>query len=203
MSGVTSRFAFPYPSSTDPLKEGAAKIRAFAEGADAAILNRTYAKSIITTEQTRENAAYGVMTTPDRVEVVMPENGLIAVGYQASWKQSASGEGASAALFLGANQLKCLPEAEEGSPSVQACKLNMPSGTYTALATCTGGLVTGGPLLAYSGDVTTGQIVGARGKFGICYIFAGAGTYLISVQFKMPIGSVTVKNRKLWAWSMF
>ena len=33
-------------------------------------------------------------------------------------------------------------------------------------------------------------------------VFAAAGTYDISVQFKASSGSVTVKNRKLWVWTM-
>ncbi len=54
---------------------------------------------------------------------------------------------------------------------------------------------------SYLGDVTTGQIVGAR-TYGARFltIFAAAGTYKVSVQFKVATGKVTVKERKLWAW---
>jgi hypothetical protein len=72
----------------------------------------------------------------------------------------------------------------------------------------------------YGGDATTGQVVGAgNGSVsyqnevrattsnlmmgGPCYIFAAAGTYVVSIQFKSTSGTVTVKGRKLWAWSMF
>ncbi len=105
MSGTTSRFAFPYPSPSDPVKEGAAKIAAFAEGADAAILDRSYGKSIITTQESRENTAFGKMPTADEVTVVLPENGLIAVAFHGMWQQFGAGT-AKAAIFIGANQLK-------------------------------------------------------------------------------------------------
>jgi hypothetical protein len=220
MSGTTSRFAFPYPSPTDPLKEGAAKVKAFAEGADAAILNRSYGKSIIATQQTRENTVYGKLTTPDEVTVVMPENGLIAVGFQATWESSVQSAG-RAAIFIGTNQLKI---SVVGQPEAQAA----PSGTagWNDLVSSCGGLVSSRIAESTSSPpATTGQVLGAgvfgeenfrttigatgppetAGKFagGPCYIFAAAGTYTISVQFKTTSGSVIVKNRKLWVWSMF
>jgi hypothetical protein len=57
----------------------------------------------------------------------------------------------------------------------------------------------------YTGDVTTGQIVGtvsAAGLGGPCYFFAAAGTYTISIQVKASSASVTIKNRKLWVWTI-
>src|ERR1700742_1010031 len=40
-------------------------------------------KSIIAGAETRSNAAYGLMPTPDRVQnIVQPVDGLIAIGYQ-------------------------------------------------------------------------------------------------------------------------
>jgi surface-anchored protein len=35
---------------------------------------------------------------------------------------------------------------------------------------------------------------------GVCWIFAAAGTYKITVQFKASSGNVKVKERNLWAW---
>jgi hypothetical protein len=48
-------------------------------------------------------------------------------------------------------------------------------------------------------EVTTGQVVGVVGSWGgFAVVFAAAGTYDVSVQFKSSVGSVTVKNRHLW-----
>src|SRR4051812_26149246 len=45
--------------------------------------------SIIATEESRTNVAYGKLPTPDQVSgVVLPPNGLIVVVYQALWKSS-------------------------------------------------------------------------------------------------------------------
>jgi hypothetical protein len=173
----------------------------------------------ISTSESRTNAAYGVMPTPDQVtEVVLPTDGLIIVGYQATWQESAAGA-ARASIFIGSNQLQI---GLSGSVSPQATGTG--SGTAvnknTSLATCTAGLVSGSVTVAgtaYPGDVTTGQILGgeigemelsgAVGVFtppygGPAYIFAAAGTYHVSVQFKASSGSVTVSNRKLWVWTM-
>jgi hypothetical protein len=174
-------------------------------------------KSIIATEQEREAVTYGVLSTPDEVEVVMATNGLIAVAYQATWKSSATLKG-RAAIFVGANQMSLAP-ATTGGAEVQAARAG--SGTeWTPLATCGFGLASNGIANPYSGDATTGQAVGMSGNVlyelgttalesnagtypafgGPVYIFAAAGTYKISVRFKSATGKVTVKNRKLWAW---
>jgi hypothetical protein len=165
----------------------------------------TSAKSIVATEQSRENTAYGVLATPDEVSVVLPENGLIAVAYQATWKESVQ-ETARAAIFIGANQLVVAePSGGGGVLLAQQASIipDVPLG-FTTLASFGAGLIS--PLAASSmpADATTGQVVGVvtgTVKYGgPCYIFAAAGTYKISVQFKSSSGKVTVKNRKLWAW---
>jgi hypothetical protein len=54
---------------------------------------------------------------------------------------------------------------------------------------------------AYTGDVTTGQLLGrnlAATLMGLAVVFAAAGTYDVSIQFKSASGSVTAKERKLW-----
>jgi hypothetical protein len=40
------------------------------------------------------------------------------------------------------------------------------------------------------------------GPGGVCYVFAAAGTYDVSVQFKASSGSITAKSRKLWVSSV-
>jgi hypothetical protein len=177
-------------------------------------------KSIIATEQEREATTYGVLTTPDEVEVVVPANGLIAVAYQALWQQSAASAG-RAALFVGTTQLK-VNKANEAAPVTQAAGYEGGStGKWSPLFSCGVGLVAAVSGNTESGaDVTTGQIVGGYGNVGKqvelggtlvetglpgvnggpAYIFAAGGTYKISVRFKASSGKVIVKNRKLWAW---
>lgn len=155
-------------------------------------------KSIIVTSESRTNTAYGTLTTPDQVaNVVVPANALLAVYYHATWEQSAS-TAARAAIFLGSNQVKLATAA--GSAAVQEASIGGTTSPDVLMGTYGGGLIsmTAG---FYTGDVTTGQIVGgawATQSPGFAMIFVAAGTYTVSVQFKASAGSVTVKNRKLF-----
>jgi hypothetical protein len=177
------------------------------------------AKSNIVTTESRTNTAYGTLTTPDQIaSVVLPTDGLICVAYQATWQESVSGA-ARAAIFIGANQLQ---KADLPAPAItQALTNGGNAGVDHSLASHSMGLASSGGATAYTGDVTTGQVLGpdsrtgssyegpatsiqavGPGTGGPCYVFAAAGTYTISVQFKSTSGSVTVKNRKLWAWTL-
>lgn len=183
---------------------------------------RLAGKSIVATTESRTNTAYGTLTTPDQVpNLVVPSNGLIKVLYQAMWKESV-GNAASATLFIGSNQIKAQASYGGAQPGAQEAKTGgAMTDTYFPLFTIPVGLGTTrlGP---YSDDVTTGQAVGfvsgnsassgisfevagnAVNNFNLaqgggCYIFITPGTYNISVQFKSTSGSLTVKNRKLWA----
>jgi len=155
-------------------------------------------KAIISATESRSNTAYGLLTTPDRVSgIVLPTDGLILVGYQATWQESVLGA-AKAAIFVGANQLKQAQSASN-APVVQETTASGSSANLDApLATGASGLQPYVATSGYTGDVTTGQILGQ----GMTRIFAAAGTYDISVQFKASSGSVTAKNRKLWVMSM-
>lgn len=192
---------------------------------DSSVVRR--GKSIIATTESRTNTAYGLLTTADRVSnIVLPTDGLIAVCYQATWQESVS-DAARAALFVGVNQVKV---AQASGTFVQETDTCSTSGTGKdrSLFTTPGGLLScpidNGP--TYGGDVTTGQIVGGifdsftstvqnwgldsvSGGGGVvgtlggpCYLFANAGTYDVTVQFKASSGSVTAKNRKLWVWTI-
>jgi len=156
-------------------------------------------KSIIATEESRTNAAYGTLTTPDQVaNLVLPTDGLIVVGYQATWKSSAY-NAAKAAIFIGASQLKISTNA--ASPAVQEAGGVDVQNIYGSLASRSEGLVSMDPLNPYTGDVTTGQLIGMYGSGvsgGVAHIFAAAGTYDVSIRFKATSGSVTAKERKLW-----
>jgi len=156
----------------------------------------------IATQEARTNTAYGLLATPDRVSgIVLPTNGLIAVAYQAMWFESVS-NAARAAIFVGANQLKIASVA--GAPVVTEAQTGGAVGTSTPLHTHGGGIISENASSAIT-EVTTGQVVGGGAgvtQNGICYIFAAAGTYDISVQFKASSGTVTALNRHLWVWSV-
>jgi hypothetical protein len=177
---------------------------------------KTRGKAIISaTETLTAPTSYALATTPDRVrELVLPTDGLIAVAYQATWQQSVGGA-ARASIFIGTNQaaINCVSGAspQAGAQPGGFVNLDAPLSSYG------GGLIGGAPTSL--ADVTTGQIIGVGesganvsvevagglgtpGGFtgGLCLIFAAAGAYDVSVQFKASSGNVTVKNRRLWAW---
>lgn len=184
---------------------------------------------VVATEQSiSPGDVYKLLSTHDEVTVKVGTNGLIAVAYQAMWKESSAGK-ARAAIHLdsgsGAKQLRI--SGGNASPETQAAATGGGgANTFRTLATGAAGLYsfTGN---AYGEDATTGQIVGVgnsvaegsanqmaasiggavatttaelTGNCGYCLVFAEAGTYKITVQFKAEVGSVTAKNRKLWAW---
>lgn len=155
--------------------------------------------SNIATSQSTSSTTYTTLATPDQVTgIVLPANGLITVWYQATWQESVSGA-ARAALFLGANQL--VIASNSGATIAQAATLGGTAALNAPLFTNGAGLssftVPGG----YGGDVTTGQLVGGTASTTSGYgaaVFAAAGTYTVSVQFKASSGTVTASNRKLW-----
>jgi hypothetical protein len=171
-----------------------------------------YTPKVIATEENRENTAYGTLATKDEITgVVLPENGLILVGYQALWKSSSSLQG-RAAIFLGSNILKTGNSL--GAPFEQSATHR---GTdFDQLTTCGGGLLSPetASTAGTASNVTTGQVLGQfnvdavsipslQWSGGLVPIFAAAGTYNISVQYKVSeFGSVTAKERKLWVMTL-
>jgi hypothetical protein len=186
-------------------------------------------KTNISATETRNNTAYGTLTTPDQVSgIVLPTDGLIAVLYQARWQESVIGA-SRAAIFIGSNQLQIQQSAAGRGAGTQAASSSGSgiANTDTPLFTAAGGLYSLTPGGAYSADVTTGQVAGyvtnagtgvdnlaaeigggiitmtgGRVASGPCYIYAAAGTYTISVQFKATSGTVTAKDRHLWVWTL-
>jgi hypothetical protein len=152
-----------------------------------------YEPKIIETEETRTNTAFGTMTTADQIaNVVVPANGLLAVGYFAKFKSSVSGA-ASAAIFVGTEQVRWAGGGSHEENSV--------STELTALYTSGAGLSAEGPsgqFLEEKPYLLGGRPGGKEPRGGIAYITMKAGTYTLSIQFKASSGSVSVKNRKLW-----
>jgi hypothetical protein len=158
----------------------------------------------IATSESTSSATFTTLTTPDQVTgIVLPTNGLISVWYHATWQESVT-NAARADIFLGANEMQVTgtsgPIAQPAVINTGSVNSNYPLTTYG------GGLesLTGSPGGAYTGDVTTGQTLGAAGTVdgGPCCIFAVAGTYTVSVQFKASSGTVTASNRKLWVQAL-
>lgn len=160
-------------------------------------------KAIIATEETRTNVAYGLMTTPDRVQnVVLANDGLIFIAYHALWKESVN-TAARAAIFIGANQLK-MQGASGGAPIVQETGNAANAATYGTLHSYPFGVIGTGGAVADGSPVTTGQVLGSAAAVypNVVPVFAAAGTYDISVQFNSSSGDSTVKERKLWVWTV-
>lgn len=163
-------------------------------------------KSIIAGTHSTASAAYTTLGTPDQVAgIVLPTDGLIFVAYQALW-QSSVGSSGRAAIFIGATQLKVTGNGG-GFPAVQEANGNATAATDAGLSTSSAanGLI-GNNGAAPGADVTTGQVVG-NGSTGFgggpVAIFAAAGTYTVSIQFKVVSGgTVQATNRKLWVWTM-
>lgn len=151
-----------------------------------------YTPKIIATEQTRESASFATLTTADEIkEVVLPENGLIAIGYKALVKASVV-NGGKVALFLGANQLKVpgvtVPVVTESSTGASE------AGTFGTVTSGAAGILNQGQGTSF---VTTGQSLVVSASGGLCYVFAAAGTYNVSVQYRASSGNVTAKERTL------
>lgn len=162
----------------------------------------------ISASEARTNTAYGLHTTPDRVQgIVVPANALVLVGYQALWASSVVNAG-RAALFIGANQLKIQQDGVTPQPVVQEASNNGrgAAGDFVPLGSSVGGLKSGwvaGGVSSVS-DVTTGMVLGpgagATGEYlgGPIWVNKlAAGTYDFSIQTKSASGSVTLKERLL------
>lgn len=147
-----------------------------------------YTPKAIATEQTRESTSFGALTTADEITgVVLPENGLIQIGYVAKVKSSVAAAGRTA-VFLSANQLKDTGSAAVVESSTGGTGFNTVSTVSTGLTTLEG----------TAAFVTTGQPVATQVNGGLLTVFAAAGTYAISVQFRATSGNITAKERKLW-----
>lgn len=153
-------------------------------------------KCIVSGSESRTNTAYGLLTTPDRVQgIYLPSGGLLHIAYHAVWQASTTTPGA--AIFLGSNEIKQRFPAVAAPVVSGTATSNFATNNKTVLGTSVGGLKSEWGT-AYTGDVATGQILGSGWDSGFVTVFADAGTYDVSVQFKVASGSVTVENRKLF-----
>lgn len=157
-------------------------------------------KSIIATQQTTTSASYTTLTTPDQVSnVVLPTDGLIVVAFQAYAKTSV-GQSGRAAIFLGANQLK----GPDTVPAVtETFGFSSGADNWATVFSSSRGLgVDDLGSVTSPAVVTTGMILPTPlSEGGLCPIWAAAGTYTISVQWKTSSGTLTAKERRLWVWT--
>lgn len=177
-------------------------------------------KSIIATQQQAPGAsftglaAYGLLATPDRVSgITLPTDGLIFVAFQAQWGVMAStvfagDEYMEVGAFLGATQITRHTGAA-ATPSPMTAQLPILNGEskWNALASTPSGFATINPARTpgntpnVTGDVTTGQAIGAEMGGGFFAVFAAAGTYDVSIRFRTYNAEGYVRNRKLWVWT--
>lgn len=171
-------------------------------------------KSIITGEGTRTDTAFGALggtaPGPDQVSnIVLPTDGVIFVAFHALWNESVANT-ARAGLFMDSTQVAA---GNLNTHTLAESTVNGSSGVpniWLPLVSSPGlGLASGlsGTIITHADTVTTGMLVGgpqpnAHGMGGVCAIFAAANTYDIAIQFKASSGTVTVKERKLWVWTM-
>lgn len=216
MTLLTDRFGLPFPEDPDD-PNGPLQIEALANATEdrLAFAGAQGGSLAIPDEQFRENVAYGMLGTPDRIQgLELPGPGFFVLGFQALWK-AAGGNKARAAIFLdgtpGGGTLNQVKMAQAGAvpltaiPEAQAGGVN---NMYQPLASAAFGLHSGGSSGPAGSDVTTGQVLGMAQEGGVgfegglCVIFAAAGTYDISIQFKsLDASRVTVKERKLAIWT--
>ena len=157
----------------------------------------------IPTSESTTSTTYTKLATPDEVTVVLPTKGLLAVAYQALWRNTVASN-ARAAIFLGPNQLK--GGVGTGAPVAQERAGPAEVNDDALLFTHSNGLGMN-PGVGAATEVTTGQVVGVdaatvAGLGGHCEIFAAAGTYTVSIQVKNnAAGTLTVSKRHLWVWA--
>jgi len=177
-------------SADGKVKTGLSKLKEVVNGklgqtnfeANAALAGKWYTPSIIATEQTRESASFGTLSTPDEITgVVLPTNGLILIRFLAVFKSSV-GEAGEVGLFLGSNQIVAANGVNAGAHTTSTVfRLTYTTGTTEAM------LVSG----------TTTSVVSTGLSVQTLCISAAAGTYAVSAKFKASSGSVTAKERQL------
>jgi hypothetical protein len=158
-------------------------------------------KSIIATNQSTTSAVYTTLTTPDQVAgIVVPTDGVLFVLYHALWASSV-GSAANAAVFIGANQLK-VEFNNFAVPTLQEATSGTNAGVNATLGSSSVGIVSTQNTGVNQSDVTTGQVIGNHDFGGPIAIKVAAGTYTVSVQFKVSSGNVAVQNRNLWVYTL-
>jgi hypothetical protein len=228
MPGTTSRFALRYQTHDDP-PAGHLEGENLANDVEARLgyAGAQGGKSIIPAEQSRTNTSYGLLGTPDRVSgLVLPnDDDLIFIAYEALWK-CAVGANGRAAIFINSNQLKVqtVIGSSRAEPIVNEARPGGGADIYQTLVSAPFGLANLLAPINTSSHVATGQALaiiddsvsalletmvegntvdlGPGASGGICVVKGlPAGEYEVSVQYRATSGSVTAKERALYAWT--
>ncbi len=155
----------------------------------------------VATSQLVGGASYATLATPDQVTgVVLPTGGLLAVWYIAQWTSNGGAGTAKAAIFVGGNQLVAAPAAG-GAIAVQEVG-NSTSNVELLTSAPLGLQGTTGASGSTTPDYTTGMAIAVGGGGGPCYIVAPAGTYTVSVKFKVSAGTSAIAARHLYVQAL-
>lgn len=155
-------------------------------------------RSLIATEQTRENPLFGKLSTPDEAEVTLEKEGVIGIAFQATWKASIAND-ARAALFVDGVQLSLAGLL--GNTLQEAGGQHEDEGEWGSLFTTGEGLQSRAPSGGFA-PAAKGQIIGFKELGGgAVYVPAAAGAHIVAVEFAAVSGLVAVKARKLVIWS--
>lgn len=175
--------------SNENIVAGANIARSKLEGGAQGIAGTLYTPTVIATEESRTNVAFGTLTTPDEISgVVVPTNGILFVGYLAAVKSSVASAG-SIALFIGSNQAT----ESSGSLSTTSTEGTGFSAFQTYSGPAKGGAEQGLGRFGAASFNTTSMLGAGMAEF----VGLAAGTYAISVKFKASSGSITAKQRRL------
>jgi hypothetical protein len=197
---------------------------------DRPTLNRKL--GISTSENTSSTTYTTLTTSDRVDNVHVGEDSILVVLYRAVWESSVAGAGRAAIFLnenqlQTATPVDTAPIAQETQTDTGAGGIAQVLGTRaqgmdnyiqpTALAAdpvdytddVATGQVAGGMGLEWfyrdsaNGDGTGTTLVQSRmGGGGPCYIFTSAGTYSISIRYRATSGSVTVRDRRLWTWTI-
>lgn len=165
------KFGLWVPEDTD-IPNGPSQIEQLAQGTEASaglntLLDRAGAqakKKIIATEQNTTSESFVYLGTEDKVTgLVVAEGDLVFVEYVALWKSPPGAGGGSAAIFIGANQLKlgAPHNFADGAPKTTAAKITFGANgeTFTALYTSPNyGLISCNSGASDTTFVSTGQV---------------------------------------------
>lgn len=161
----------------------------------------------IETEQSTNSATFVTLATPDEVEVLVPEHGIVLVRYRATWKQSVD-KAAKVAVFIDENQLQAVSEGEAKLITVETSVNGSSAGARVnkfSLLRTTGSSLHSLPsneaevAHEWEGDGTKG-VIGSSFEGGFFEIVGlPAGLHKISIRYKTSSGTVAAKNRSLKA----
>lgn len=169
------------------------------------------------TAETTTSASYTTLTTPDRVEVNrLGTNGILWVLFKSQWKISAASGTQAAAIFLDGTQLQY--GRKNNTPAVAELAQTLVT-TYSHMGTAVNSTATTASTgmsaalattlsTADVSDVTTGQTFVAADTIGNHYTGAAipifglpAGDYTVEIRYKTSANTLTVRERRLWAWA--